>query len=237
MTNKIFFVTFILVELLASCRQRNIIEKKPILNSNNLHIGDSIFENNLLSKIVFTDSSLTLDSIVYTRWTSNSKNIKTIKSFVYGKQAYENIDYYENGNIKTYQFLDFSCKNCFYKRDYDSLGNLISVNGNHIFECNIDKINLKTLTIKKGMTINIQLFYANPPDCKTFTYVKFADNEKKDVFHQSKLVSFLKTVAVDNNSYNTNKEWSEIEIGVEVKDNKTNKIDTSSKSLLYKVVN
>jgi hypothetical protein len=236
MTSKIFFVTFILIGLLPSCRQRNVIEKKSILNSKGLHIGDSILESNLLSKIIFIDSSLLIDSIVYTRFPNSSKSTKAINTYIKGRKAFENIDYNENGTIKSYQFLDTDCENCFYRRDYDSSGNLVSTNGKYLFQCNFDKINLETLSIKKGTTITLKLFYANPPDCKTLTYVRFSGNQKTDVFYQNKQIRFLKTVAVDND-YDEKKSWRQIEMGLEVKDNKHNKIDTSSKSLFYKVTN
>jgi len=201
-----------------------------------LRIGDSIFENNLLAKIVFIDSSLIIDSIVYTRFPNSSKSIKAVNAYIKGKKAFENIEYNENGKIKSYQFLDPECENCFYKKDYDHLGNFISANGNYLFQCNVDEIALESLSIKKGTTITLRLFYANPPDCKTFTYVRFAGNQKTDVFHQNKQIRFLKTVAVDND-YDEKKNWRQIDIGIEIKDDKTNKLDTTSKSLFYKVTN
>jgi hypothetical protein len=237
MTRKIFFLILTLVSFFLSCRQRNIIERKPILNDKKLHVGDSILENGLLTKIIFSDSSLLVDSIVYTRFSNSSKSIKAINTYIKGKKAFENIEYNDNGEIKSYQFLDNDCENCFYKRDYDSSGNLISTNGKYLFQCNADKIDLATLSIKKGTTINLNLFYANPPDCKTLTYVRFTGNKKKDIFYQNEQISFLKTVAVDNNDYDENKHWRQIEIGIEIKDNKTNKVDTSSQSLFYKVTN
>ncbi len=217
-----------------ACRQKDVIETRPIFSDKKLHIGDSIVMNSLLTKIVFRDTSLIIDSIIYTRFPNSSKGIKTINTYVKGKKAFENIEYNEKGKIISYQFLDPDCENCFYKRTYDNLGNLISSSGNYLFQCNVDKINLEDLSIKEGTTITLRLFYANPPDCKTFTYVRFEGDHKKDVFYQDKRIGFLKTVAVDN-EYDAKKDWRQIDIGIEVKDEKSNKIDTTSKSLFYKV--
>jgi hypothetical protein len=225
----------ILILIFISCQQKDLSEKRPIFNSKNLHIGDSIITNKLLSKIIFIDSSLIIDSIIYTRFANSSKSIKAINTYVKGKKAFENIEYNENGKIKSYEFLATDCENCFYKRDYDNLGNLISTNGKYLFQCNFDNIDTKTLSVKKGTTIKLKLFYANPPDCKIFTYARFAGNQKTDVFYQNKQIKFLKTVAIDNDDYDEKKNWRQIEIGVEIKNDKTNKIDTLSESLFYKV--
>ena len=234
MNNKTLFLAFFLAASFLACRQRNVIEIRPIFSDKKSHIGDSIIVNNLLSTIIFSDTSLIIDSIVYSRFPNSSKSIKAINTYVKGKKAFENIEYNETGKLNSYKFLNPDCENCFYKREYDNLGNLISSSGNYLFECNVDKINLETLSIKKGTTITLRLFYANPPDCETFTYVRFAANQKLNVFYQHKQIRFLKTVAVDND--NEEKEnWTQIEVGVEVKDDKLNKIDTISKSLFYKV--
>ena len=227
---------FILISFFISCRQRSVIEQKPILNDKKVHIGDSIIENHLLSKIVFMDTSLIIDSIVYTRFPNSSNTIKFVNTYIKGKKAFENIEYNENGKMRSYQFLDPDCENCFYQRDYDKLGNFISTSGNYLFQCDVDKIDLETLSIKQGTTIALRLFYANPPDCNAFTYVRFLGNQKTDVFHQNKQIRFLKTVAVDND-YDEKKNWRQIEIGIEIKDNKTSKVDTASKSLFYEVTN
>lgn len=234
MKDKTFFLAFLLMTSFLACRQRNVIETRPIFNDKKSHIGDSIIINSLLTKIVFSDTSLIIDSIVYTRFPNSTKSIKTINTYIKGKKAFENIEYNENGKLNSYQFLDPDCENCSYKRDYDNFGNLISSYGNYLFQCNVDKINLEDLSIKKGTTITLKLFYANPPDCKTFTYVRFAGNQKTDVFHQHKQIRFLKTVAVDND-YDEKKNWRQIDIGVEVKDDKSKKNDTTSKSLFYNV--
>ncbi len=234
MNTKLFLLVFFLIFTFLACRQRDVIETRPIFSDKKLHIGDSIVVNRLLTKIVFRDTSLIIDSIVYLRFQNSSKSIKAINSYVKGKKAFENIEYNENGKLKSYKFLDPGCENCFYKRDYDNSGNLISSSGNYLFQCTVDKINLEDLSIKNGTTIILRLFYANPPDCKTFTYVRSEGNQKTDVFYQHKQIGFLKTVSVDND-YDEKKNWRQIDIGIEVKDEKSNKIDTASKSLFYKV--
>ena len=111
---KIFLLLFIVITcFFVSCNQRDSIEKRPVFNIQNLKVGDSIFTNKLLNKIIFSDSSLIVDSIVYLRYGNSLKTIKSSNSFIKGKKAFENIEYYENGKIKSYQFLDDECENCF----------------------------------------------------------------------------------------------------------------------------
>ncbi len=175
-----------------------------------------------------------IDSIVYERYENASKTVKAINTYIKGKKVFENIVYNENETIRTYQFFDTDCSDCLYRRDYDSIGNLISTNGKYLFQCNTDKIDTQTLSIKKGTTLKLKLFYANPPDCMTFTNVKFSNNKKADVFYQNKHIRFLKTVTVENDNIGS-KKWKHIEIEVVIKDTKNNKTDTSSGSLFYQV--
>src|SRR3954451_6416440 len=111
MDNKTFFLALLLITSFVACRQSNVIETRPIYSDKKSHIGDTIIVNRLLTKIIFRDTSLIVDSIVYTRFSNSTKNIKSINTYVEGKKAFENIEYNENGSLDSYEFLDPDCEN------------------------------------------------------------------------------------------------------------------------------
>jgi hypothetical protein len=209
---------------------------KPIVNSKNIHIGDSILKDGFLERVVFSDTTLLLDSIVYTRFNNNERTLKAVNSFRNGKKTLENIEYYENGNLKAYRFIDSESPNCFYERLYDEAGKRIATNGKAFFQGNVNEIDADSLSVKVGTTISIKIFYPNPPDSKTFLYVHFDEEGKKDVFHPAPSIPFLKTVKVDNNDYDPKVQWRSIDVGLEIKDTLNNQIDSVRQSLIYKVI-
>ena len=236
MTRLTFFLFYFFSSLsLYSCRENNVLAKRPIHDKDGLHIGDSLFKNEDLEKIIFTDYNLKIDSIVFKRFPSPSRRIKSVNTYIKEKKGFENILYYESGQIKSYQFLDPDCDNCFFIRDYDEFGNLISSRGDFLFQCYIDGIDSKTSSVRSGTTLRLNLFYAKPPNCSVFTFSKFPKEGKVDFFHQNKFISFAKYVSVDV-EYKGKESWRRIEIGVEIKDSTTNKLDSSIQSLIYQVL-
>lgn len=141
-------------------------------------------------------------------------DIESINTFRKGKKAFENIYFHENGKISLYEFLDDNCENCFYKKEYDEDGKVISVNGELFFQGYLDKINPKTLEVKNdGKRMHISIFHPTIPYCENNLYVKL-DTVKAKVFSSNKYISFLEDVYVDTDKHE--KEWTEIDVWFEV---------------------
>jgi len=228
----LYIVVLIFISLLSSCKDKSVYLKKQFFDSKNKYIGDSIFINNIIKTIVFKDSSYVIDSIVYNRYNNSVNNLKSIQTFKNGKNIFENIDYFENGNIKRYSFIDEDNSNYYYQRNYDSNGNFLNTYGYVFFKGYVTNINLDNLEVKKGTTIDYKIFYPNPPDCKAKIYVRVNDSTLFDVFHKSKYLNFLQTVVKDNNelgTYQTN-------ILLELKQNNNDSVIRYDKTLFFKVV-
>ena len=215
-----------------SCKEDEKIEIRSFLNKNGDVIGDSILLNSVLQKVVFKDTSFIIDSIVYERF--KNKHLKSVYTYLNGERVFENKDYYDNGKIKKYSFLDDKNPNYFYTRNYDSTGLLVNEVGELFFQGFLTEINPETLEVKKGTDMDIKIFYPNPPDCKAFLYVSLDDNIKGDVFYQNQYIDFLKTVSVSIDKELGDKVWTEIDIWLELQGER----DTLfyNKPIFYKVI-
>jgi len=222
-----------IIALLASCTEKIGNSRTEIFNSDGKHIGDSIFVDGNLTKIDFLDSSLILDSIIFTWW--ENKNIKSKYAFKEGKKVFENVDFYENGKMKTYSFVDEQNPNFYYERNYNLDGSFLKERGKLFFQGYIEGLDFGKLEVKQNTDVRISIFYPNPPDCKTFLYVMLENGEKGDVFHENEIINFLKKVSVGNTKMPPrNKIWTEIDIWLEMYYNG----DTSEyhKPFFYKIV-
>jgi hypothetical protein len=192
----------ILISLLIfGCKAKSLVHYVPILDSKNKLIGDSIFDNNVLTQIIFIDSTYIIDSIVYERFRNGV--LKSIQTYRAGKNIFENILFYENGNIKKYRFIDDDNPNYYYERSYNSDGIFEKSQGNPFYQGYIIDTTSTSLKIKKGNAITYLIFYPHPPDCKTTLYVKYSDSVKYNVFKKSPFLNFLSTVSQDNDSVGT----------------------------------
>ena len=229
---------FLLTTVLAiACNSKELIVRKPILDKNRIKIGDSIFNNKNLVKIIFTDTTLIVDSIVYKRFNISTNKIKSISTFIKGKRVFENIEYHENGKIKEYRFIDEDSDTYFYSRIYDTSGHFLDKQGKLFFQIYLhDTSNLEGLAIKEGSNLFINVFYPNPPDLKSFLFVRFSDNKKIDVFSENKIMNCLKSVYTENTLKDKSVNWREINIGLELSEVDGNIIDTFGKKVFYKVV-
>lgn len=201
--------------VLLGCRDKKDNEIYiPIVSEDGIRIGDSVLLNQNLSKLVFVDSSLWIDSIVY-YYSYFFKKIQAIKTYKRGREVLENISFHSNGSVKTYEFVSSVNENYFYRRDYDTNGVCINSDGEVFLEKHFSKIDPNTReVIDDGDRMHIRVFYPQPPDCKSFVFVTFADSLKMDVFKQNKIIGFLKEVWVDTEI--EDKEWSAINFGMEM---------------------
>lgn len=232
MKNNFFTKLLLFIALFTSCGKENSYFTKPFFDAKGKHIGDSVFIDNVVNKIVFIDSSYILDSIVFSRYNNPSNSLKSIESYNDGKRIFENIDYYENGNIKKYSFIDEDNSNYFYERLYHSSGALLKVNGYLFFQGYIIDTASKNSDIKKGSTINYRIYYPNPPDCNVKVYIKNDDGTVYNVFSKSKFLNFLQTAYQDNNELGTYK----ANIFIELKENSIDTIVRYNHEFIYKVV-
>lgn len=192
-----FFFIFISASLFENCTEKNNYEVRAFY-SNGSYVGDSIFLNYRIKKIVFSDRSYKLDSIVYERFDNPGNSIKSIQSFMKGHIVFENIYYYENGKIKKYLFLDEVDSSYFYKREYDQYGK-VKNSGNLFFQGYTTNIRPSTGQVKLGTTVQYSIFCPSPPDCITEVYIKFLNGDTLDVFRKNAYLPFLYITYGDNN--------------------------------------
>lgn len=229
MINKIFF-TIIIFQVFISCNSNEDFIFKPILNSENIKIGDSIFSNGQIKKLVFNDSFYFIDSIVFERY--RNKNIKSFRTFKNGKKIFENIEYYSNGKINKYFFIDEDNNDIFYERDYNTLGKLENTKGEIFFQGYIDDIiNENTLEVKKGNILKLQIFYPNVPDCNVKLYIKYDDGRVYNVFAKSKYLDFLQHTSWDNNEIGIYK----LNVWMDIIEKDSSLIRQYNNTLIYKV--
>lgn len=185
-----------------SCNNQTVYSSKPFFDSYGKKVGDTVFYDNLIKKIVFTDSSYQIDSVVFSRYDSPDKTVKSVNTFMNGKHVFENVDYYQNGKIAKYKFLDKEKSNIFYERLYSSSGRLLQTWGNVFFQGYlVDTMAINEEKLKKGTSTAFRVFYPNPPDCIASVYVMDEDTgEKYDVFQKSSFLNFLQTTWQDNQS-------------------------------------
>jgi hypothetical protein len=229
-----FKYTFIIVLTFVaffSCKDRDAYVKKPFFDTHKKYIGDSVFIDKAISRIVFIDSTYGIDSVVFKRYNNDRNSLKSVQTFKNGKIIFENINYFRNGNIRDYSFIDDDNENDLYKRLYDSSGHLLNIIGHLFFQGYITDVNTKTLEIKKGTSINYKIYYPNPPDCDVNLYVQYDDSTKFKVFKKSAFLNFLQTTSNDNDEPGTYK----VNILLELKE-KDNSIDRYSNQLFYKVM-
>lgn len=223
----------IAVLFVLGCQKKNNYHAVPILDKKHNHIGDSVFCNGILSKVVFVDSMYIIDSIVYERYDNQARNLKSIRTYSNGVWVFENIEYFENGRIKEYVFKDEENEDYFYLRKYNEDGVLIETEGELFFQGYLDGLDFNTLEVKFGKDIDIKVFYPNPPDCDVFLYVKGDNNEKWNVFHGSKYIDFLQSVSVKNDTVSN--KWNKIDICIDLK-NKSDYDTYCGETIYYKVV-
>lgn len=227
--NKVFLC------LLICCFGCNSTIQRPIISEAGLRLGDSIFVNHQLVKVIFSDSTLYIDSMVYERDKSYENKLKSIHTYMNGKKVFENISYYKNGNPKEYLFIDDNSESYFYKVMYDTDGNVINQEGVLFFQGYVDKINPKTLEVKDdGKRMEIKVFYPKPPRCITSLSVRMEDNQFYKVFQPNKYIPFLQQVWVDTKA--GGKEWSEIDIWLELQHEGVDTDLHYNKPLFFRIV-
>lgn len=227
-----FIGLVLFISLLLSCKMKSSYFVKPFFDLHNKYVGDSIFVNGAISKIIFKDTTYEIDSIVFYRYSDLPAVIKSIKTFKKGKNIFENIEFYKTGRIKKYSFIDEDDSNYYYERLYHESGVLVKINGKIFFQGFIIDTTSKGSVMKIGSQIEYRIFYPNPPDCKTRIYIKNDDGTCYDVFRKSEFLDYLQTV------FSTNSELGNFKVTVAL-DQDDKSMDTTityQKSLIFKVV-
>lgn len=230
---KIFLIAIsFFIVLLSSCQEKERYTKIPFYDLHKTYIGDSIFLNDVIKTIVFVDTSYEIDSIVFNWYSTKMHRLQNLQTFKNGKNIFENIEYYENGNVKKYSFLDEENSSYYYERLYHSDGSLLKINGHLFFQGFIIDTVSKSLDIKRGSTINYRIYYPDPPDCISRIYVKNDDGSVYDVFKKSSFLNFLQTTYQDNNTLGTYK----VNIEFEQKDKSMDTTILYNRAVIYKVI-
>lgn len=218
--------------LFYSCKEQDKYIKKPFYDLAKKHIGDSVFINGVVRKILFIDTTYEIDSIIFNRYSNANHNLRSIQTFKGGKYVFENIEYHENGNIKKYSFFDEDNPNYYYERLYYDNGVLVKITGHLFFQGFIVDTASKNLDIKKGSTIDYRIYYPNPPDCISRIYIKNDDGSIYDVFKKSSFLNFLQTTYQDNNTVGTYK----VNIMLEQKDKSMDTTIMYNSSVIFNVI-
>lgn len=193
--------------LVSACKRDCVVTIRPFLDKRQVHIGDSVFLDNSLSKIIITDSTYEIDSIIFSRYTDVNKTLKSINTYAKGVPIFENIYFHENGVIKEYRFLDDDNNRVFYSRLYSNEGKLISTNGTPFFQGFVTGINTDNLEVKSGTIVNYRIYYPNPPDCSVDILIKYDNGNTYSVFKKSPFINFLQTTGAntdDTGTFKTN---------------------------------
>jgi hypothetical protein len=225
------FILLTIAFLLESCKEN--YTQKSFFDTKGNYLGDSIFVNNRIMKIVFTDSSFEIDSIVFRRYNNTKHSLQSKNTFKKNKTIFENINYYENGNIAQYLFINDDNENDYYERLYSDDGIIRYTKGYPFFKgFIIDTVSPKGMDIKRGVTICYRIYYANPPDCETKIYIKYDDGAIYDVFKKSKVVDFLQTVYQDNDEIGIYK----VNVFLELKEKNTDTTLKYNKDVIFRVI-
>lgn len=182
----------VLLFLLVACGSAEVVRQSAFFDKQGRHVGDSIYINDCVRKIILVDSTYFIDSIVFERIDGDGKKIKSVRTFRAGREVFENIDYYENGKVKKYRFVDEDEPLYFYERVYDTEGRVISAKGRPFFQGFINN-NTNSDTVKVGTDISYKIYFPNPPDCKSELYVEQDDGKLYSVFKQNPFIGFLRT--------------------------------------------
>ncbi|HVX01279.1 MAG TPA: hypothetical protein VHA52_12715 [Candidatus Babeliaceae bacterium] len=230
--NRYYFIaTAALLVLFVSCKGRKNSFTKPFFDSQQEHIGDSIFVDDSIKSIVFIDSSYAIDSIVFSRYNNPKRTLKSLRTFKDGRTVFENIDYYENGTIEKYSFIDEDDSNYLYERLYHN-GMLVKVNGEPFFQGYTSNINTQNLEVKKNASISYKIFYPNPPDCTVNLYLKGNNGSLYPVFKRSHFLNFLQTGTNDVKEIGTFK----VDVCLVLREHSIDTTVRYNHELIYKVV-
>ena len=203
--------TYIVVTLLVllSCNNRNITSISHITDNQGNILGDSIFLNGLLSKIVFKDSFFIIDSIVYQYW--DNDYLRSIYTYKDGKNIFENIEFDNDDRYKSYRFISIN-DTCIHEREYGIYEQLIELKGPFFFNLFISGLNFDDNTISEEDRLGLKLFLPDPPYCEVKPYIINDEGRKNYVFEKNEHLNYLYTASFgfnDSIEYGINK-WTEI---------------------------
>jgi hypothetical protein len=192
--------------------------------------------NDLLVKVIFHDTTDFIDSITIDRY-SNTSAVKSINSFMGGNKVFENIYYYPDGRVKTYEFIDEDNSEYLYRRQYSISGDSVFVQGEVFFQGYLAvipdyKSDSGKIEMKKGSSIRLRIFHPSPPDCEVKIYIKDNDGTVFDVFKKSNLLTYLHTVSIRGSDVGSFK----MEIWMEVFLNNSTPIQKFHRSFYYTVI-
>ena len=230
-----FYILTIMLE--SSCNYNSSLPtKKPIYDYDNRIIGDSIFQRGRIVRLEFSEVAWHIDSIVINRYNNWDKSIKSVYSYFQGKKVFENIDYFENGKIEKYEFLDANCDDNIYSRHYNKDGSFLHQDGCIPINLYTDTNANENLEVRNNSLVRLYVYYPNPPDCKTFVYHEGKGKALYEVFGQDKNIRFMKTVKVDMIKKGDHI-YKALNIGLIFTDTARKLIDTlGSKTFIFKII-
>lgn len=218
--------------LLFGCGSEENVYQSAFYDAAGKHIGDSVYLNGVIQKIVMRDSTYYIDSIVFSRYKNTGNTLKSAYTFKDGRRIFQNVDYYENGKIEKYAFIDEEQPTYRYERYYSEKGEVSDVRGYLFFQGFIENMSDIGIDVKLGTDLQYKIYYPNPPDCHVELYVEQDDGQLYNVFKKSKYIDFLKTVANSNESLGTFK----VDIHLQLKDPSLDTIATYNHTFIFKVV-
>ncbi len=175
--NNYWFYLFIATWLLFfSCKPaKSKCTIRHIYTSSNTILGDSIFWDGKLSKVIFSDTIFGIDSIVYV-WNSNGR-LASVTNLKNGLPIFERVNYFDNGHIKKYEFIDLTSKFS-YERDYNISGKIDTILGKPFFSCILR--GMYSGNVPQDSLLRAYLYAPIPPNVETKIYTRFDDGSQED---------------------------------------------------------
>ncbi len=217
--------------IICSCKRTDNLRYKAFYNSENKKIGDSVFLNKMLTKVIFIDKAYFIDSIVYKRY--NNDSLKSVNTFRKGKIVFENKEYYENGKVKDYFFIDEDNPKASFQASYNQSGICNRVVGAAFFQIYYTGVN-KDATVKLNTQVRLNAFFPNPPNAIIKVFIRNEDGSIYDnIFSQNKHIIFLKQTSWDN----TDLGYYKIDVCLDITINCSDKSLQFHDPLTFQVVN
>jgi hypothetical protein len=228
--NNFIRLLFVIVSFAtSSCDFNDSRIDRAFFDVNGSKLGDSIMQGGILNKLVFTDLSCDIDSIVYTYY-DNGK-LASYKTYKKGKPVFQNLEYYENGNIKKFSFIDEDRESYYYERQYFESGLLKSISGKPFYQCYLHDTIDNNPNFVKGSEITYRIFAPTPPDCESKVYIYDSLTSEKLQLRRNKSIGYLFEVIQDADDTG----YFKVDINLELKDKSMDTVYTYKNNIIFNI--
>lgn len=225
------FLFIVSLSFFTKCTDNNVYRESSLYDNYGQHVCDSIFENNLVTKVIFSDTLFEIDSIVFTRFKNPDGSLKSKETFKNAQRVFENIYYHPNGKLANYYFFDEDHQDFYYERQYNINGQLENTNGELFYQGFIVDSPKTEGIYSVGTKVTYRIYFPSPPDCDTRIYIRNDDGSIYDVFKRSSVLGFLETASQTTSEQGTFK----LKIFLELRDRQKNEVSEYINEIVYQV--